>query len=182
MRLNEVGYPVLNDQLHQTIFGSQNRPLARPDMLERTKGLLSKFGIKTPVDYPDNLYDGPLPLPPLPGVDIEDTLEAMADEFVGDYIHLARAFAECKLPKVPGELDIVFQPGWTRYAWEKGRWVTEQVNHPLEKVFVYDCETFVEKGAFPIIGTAMSCKAAYVWLADEMVDPSLLNTLVHTVT
>ena len=173
MRLNEVGYPVLNDQLHQTVFGSEHRPLARPDSLERTKGLLSKFGIQTPVDFPDNLYDGPLPLPDLPGVDIESAFEAMADDFVGDYIHLARGFAECKLPRVPGEADVVFQSGWTRYTWEDGRWVTESVDCPCEKVFVYDCETFVEKGAFPIIGTALSGKAAYVWLADEMVDPTL---------
>ena len=48
-----------------------------------------------------------------------------------------------------------------------------QSQHPLEKVFVYDCETFVEKGAFPIIGTALSIKAAYVWLAEEMVNPAL---------
>ena len=34
-------------------------------------------------------------------------------------------------------------------------------------------ETFVVGGAFPVIGTCLSEKAAYVWLAAEMCDPSL---------
>ena len=49
----------------------------------------------------------------------------------------------------------------------------ESVPHPMEKAYVYDCETFVTAGAFPVIGTALSTEAAYIWLAAEMCDPLL---------
>jgi len=173
MRLNESGYPVLNDDLHQKIFGSLNRPTASEQPLERSWGLLRRFGVPVPVDYPDNLYDGDLPFPKLEGEDIIETFENMAGDFVDDYIDLANAFAECKLPNVPGIDDIVFEAGWTRYVQVKGKWQAESVPHPLERAYTFDCETFVQEGAFPVIGTALSCTAAYVWLAAEMVDPTL---------
>ena len=125
------------------------------------------------VDYPDNLYDGDLPFPELLGNDIHEHFEAMADEFVGHHIEEANKFSECKLPSCPGYDDVVFNPGWTRYTLEDGEWNAESVPHPMEKAYVYDCETFVTAGAFPVIGTALSSEAAYIWLAAEMCDPLL---------
>jgi len=173
MLKNEVGYPVLNDGLHQQIFGNLQRPAARPNALERSRGLLRRFNIQVPVDHPDNLYDGDLPFPDLLGDNIDEHFEAMAGEFIDDYIKAADAFAECKLPEVPGFDDIVFEAGWTRYTKVKGKWITESVPYPMEKAYTYDCETFVTAGAFPVIGTALSSEAAYIWLAAEMVDPTL---------
>ena len=173
MRLNEVGYPVLNDDLHQRVFGNSLRPVPKPALLERARGLLSRFNIPVPVDYPDNLYDGDLPFPKLEGNNIAEHFEAMAEELIGSHIQEANEFAECKLPEIPGYDDIVFNPGWTRYTQTKGVWKTEQVGGPLEKAYVFDTETFVTAGAFPVIGSALSTKAAYVWLAAEMCDPLL---------
>ncbi|MEC8737716.1 MAG: hypothetical protein VXX91_05760, partial [Planctomycetota bacterium] len=119
MRKNEVGYPVLSDDLHQRVFGSLHRPVARPNSLERAQGLLRKFGINTPVDHPVNLYDGDLPFPELIGNDITEHFEAMAAEFVDDYIEAGDRFASDPLPPIPGLDDIVFQPGWTRYTQKK---------------------------------------------------------------
>ena len=65
MQHNEQGYPILDDSLHQRIFGALNRPVARENALERSRGLLRRFNINVPVDYPDNLYDGDLPFPEL---------------------------------------------------------------------------------------------------------------------
>jgi DNA polymerase gamma 1 len=173
MHLNEQGYPVLSDELHRRIFGSTLRPQARANALERSRGVLSKFGIQVPVDYPDNLYDGDLPFPELIGDDINEHFEAMADEFIGHHVEAADHFAECKLPECPGYDDIVFKPGWTRYEKIEGVWSIESVAAPREKAYVYDCETFVTAGAFPVIGTALSSEAAYIWLAAEMCDPLL---------
>ncbi len=173
MLKNEVGYPVLNDELHQRIFGALPRPEALPSALERSQGLLRKFGIQVPVDHPDNLYDGDLPFPELLGENIEDHFEAMAGEFIDDYIEAANHFAECKLPAVPDFDDIIFEAGWTRYTKVKDQWKTESVPYPLEKAYTFDTETFVTAGAFPVIGTALSSEAAYIWLAAEMVDPTL---------
>ena len=173
MHLNEQGYPVLSENLHQRIFGSCQRPTAKPALLDRSQGLLKRFNIQVPVDYPDNLYDGDLPFPELLGDDINEHFEAMADDFIGQHMEDADKFATCKLPKCPGYDDVVFNPGWTRYTLEGDSWCAESVPHPLEKAYVYDCETFVTAGAFPVIGTALSTEAAYIWLAAEMCDPLL---------
>ena len=172
MRKNEVGYPVLSDDLHQRIFGSLQRPDARPNALERAQGLLRKFKISTPVDHPDNLYDGDLPFPQLEGNDIIEHFEVMAGEFIDGHIEEGDQFAACTLPQIPGLDDIVFEPGWTRYTQKKdGSFKVQRVAAPSEKAYVFDTETFVTAGAFPVIGSALSSKAAYVWLAAEMCDP-----------
>ena len=150
MKKNEVGYPVLSDDLHQKIFGSLQRPVARPNALERAQGLLRKFKISTPVDHPDNLYDGDLPFPELIGNDINEHFEAMAGEFVDDYIEEGDRFASDPLPQIPGLDDIVFEPGWTRYTQKKdGSFKIQRVAAPREKAYVFDTETFVTAGAFP---------------------------------
>ena len=173
MKLNEQGYPVLNDKLHGKLFGTARRPTPKSPSLERSRRLLSKFDITVPVDYPEGMFDGDLPYPELIGGSIESHFEAMAGEFIDEYQSLASDFATAKLPDVPGIDEFLFQPGWTRYTKVSGVWVTEQVPHPLERAFTYDTETFVTGGAFPVIGTALSTKAAYVWLAAEMCDPDL---------
>ena len=175
MKLNEQGYPVLNDSLHRKLFGSASRPAPKSMMLERSRRLLSRFDIPVPVDYPEGLYDGDLPFPNLMGGTIEEHFEKMAGEFVDDYKKFADEFSTAKLPKVPGYDDFVFQPGWTRYEWvaDSGEWNTTRVSHPLEQAFTFDTETFVTGGAFPVIGTALSEKASYIWLAAEMCDPTI---------
>lgn len=173
MNLNEQGYPVLNDELHEKLFGSVSRPVPSSMMLERSRRLLRRFDIPVPVDYPDGMYDGDLPFPKLMGGTIESHFEAMAGEFVDDYKSYANDFSTAKLPEIPGYDDFVFRPGWTRYEKVNGKWIIKQVPHPLEKAFTFDTETFVTGGAFPVIGTALSEKAAYIWLAAEMCDPSL---------
>ena len=173
MHLNEVGYPVLSDDLHNKVFGSLPRPVIQGLPLERSQGLLHKFGITTPVDYPENLYDGDLPFPELEGDNIDEHFEAMAGEFIDGHVMEADRFASCSLPKAPGHDDIVFMPGWTRYTHDGKVWTTESVPYPIEKAYVFDTETFVTAGAFPVIGSAISTEAAYLWLAAEMCDPLL---------
>ena len=46
-----------------------------------------------------------------------------------------------------------------------------------EPTLVFDTETFVTGGAFPVIGTALGSESAYVWLAAEMVDPLLEESM-----
>ena len=173
MQHNEQGYPILGDSLHSKIFGALERPVANENSLKRSRGLLRRFNINVPVDYPDNLYDGDLPFPELLGNDISEHFEQMAGEFVDEFIVEADRLASCRLPETPGFDDVVFQPGWTRYVKRGEVWHTEAVATPLEKAYIFDTETFVTAGAFPVIGSALSTEAAYIWLAAEMVDPTL---------
>jgi DNA polymerase gamma 1 len=172
-RFTELGYPVLSDELHCRIFGKE-KPVEMSRLAkQKAENLLKEFDIPTPVDYPEHLYDGPLPLPTLKAGNLQKHFEEIAREQVGEYKELADVYATVVLPEIPPRESLVFKPGWTRYTKVRGKWKTESVPYPLEKAFTFDTETYVHGGAFPIIGTALSAKAAYIWLASELIDPSL---------
>ena len=173
MRFTELGYPVVDEKIHNRIFGIETpKPMSRLAKQKATD-LLNQFEIATPVDYPEHLYDGPLPLPNLKGEELREHFENIAGEQVGRYRKLAQEFAIAPLPELPPKLNLVFEPGWHRYEKVGKKWKVEKVPYPLEEAFTFDTETFVHAGAFPIIGTALSAKAVYVWLASELVDPTL---------
>jgi DNA polymerase gamma 1 len=172
-RFTELGYPVLGDDLHHRIFGNQKPAAMGPSQERRTKGLLKQFGIKTPVDYPDHMYDGPLPLPTLQGASLGEHFEKIALDQIGQYKEWASEFANCKLAPLPPIEEFVFKPGWNRYAVTDGKWTIEPVPFPQENAFTFDCETYVKAGARPVIGTAVSAKAAYLWLAAEVINPEI---------
>jgi DNA polymerase gamma 1 len=174
MRKNELGYPVVSDEIHRKLFGTVPRPEPTQKQLDRAVSLLERFKIPVPVSHAEGMYDGPLPLPDLKGVTIEDHFENIAAEQIGHYKQYADDFAKAPLPSIPALEDIVLNPGWTRYAvGPSGEWITDTVPYPLESAFTFDTETFVQGGAFPIIGTALSSEAAYIWIADELIDPTI---------
>jgi hypothetical protein len=160
MRTTDLGYPVLGEDLHSRIFGKDKpRPMGRLQK-QKAENLLGEFDIQIPVDYPERLYAGDLPTPELRGSNLSEHFDKIATEQVGEYKKLGDAFAVCKLPELPPVEALVFKPGWLRYTKVRGKWKTESVPYPLEKAFTYDTETYVHGGAFPIIGTALSAKAA----------------------
>jgi DNA polymerase gamma 1 len=173
MRKTPLGYPVLSSNLHERIFGKQKPTAMSQLQQQRATSLLKQFDIQTPVDYPEHLYDGPLPLPELQGADLGKHFEKVALNQIGRYKELADEFAGCELPPLPPISEFVFKPGWHRYELVKGTWKVTKVPYPQEEAFTFDTETYVHGGAFPIIGTALSAKAAYVWLAAELIDPTL---------
>lgn len=174
MRKNELGYPVISDEIHRKLFGTVPRPEPAQKQLDRAISLLEKFKVPVPVTYAEGMYDGPLPLPDLKGVTIEDHFEKIAEEQIGHHKRNADDLAQASLPPIPPIDSLVLNPGWTRYVrQETGQWATESVPYPLESAFTFDTETFVQGGAFPIIGTALSAEAAYIWIADELIDPTL---------
>ena len=62
-RFTELGYPVLKSNLHSRIFGAIEPKAMSRIQRQKAENLLSEFDIETPVNYPDHMYDGPLPLP-----------------------------------------------------------------------------------------------------------------------
>jgi DNA polymerase gamma 1 len=148
MRKTALGYPVLSEDLHERIFGLEKPQEMSRLAKQKAENLLKGFNIATPVDYPEHLYDGPLPLPELQGENLQEHFEKIALDQIGSYKTLAEDFAQCKLPELPPVLELVFQPGWTRYTKVRGKWKTEAVPYPLEEAFTYDTETYVHGGAF----------------------------------
>ena len=69
-----------------------------------------------------------------------------------------------------------FYPGWTRYTKKYGTWEAEQVPYPLEAFLLYDTETFVRGGGHPVMATAASPEAWYLWIHPELISsPDLLT-------
>lgn len=173
---NELGYPIINNNLHKKLFyGSGGRPSISEHQLERAKIFLKDFGIQVPVDSPSNLYNGDLPFPKLQGSTIVEHFENIAKETVGKYVEAADDFsADQKIAPLPPISVIELKPGWTQYKQNKDNtWSVRGVKYPAEAAYIFDTETFVEKGAFPVIGTAIGKKAVYLWLSEEMVYPDL---------
>ena len=177
MKLTELGYPVLSDDLHEKVFGKEQRPEMSRLSVDRAANLLGQFNVSVPVDHPENLYDGSLPLPELKGDFLREHFDAIAGQQIGHYKLLGDNFAKAALPPLPPMSEVRFEPGWVRYERVEneaaGGWYIEHVDFPLEEAFTFDTETFVQGGSFPIIGTALSDKAAYLWLAKELIDPTI---------
>ena len=181
MQKNQLGYPVLTDEVHRKIFGGENRPQLSRIGKQKAEGLLKQFGVTTPVEHPESLYTGPLPLVDLNGLSLSAHFEKIATDQVGHYKQWADVFSSCALAPLPPVEAFKFEPGWTRYTWveneDAAAWHTERVDYPSEDAFTFDTETFVKGGNFPIIGTALSSEAAYIWLASELIDPTIPQDL-----
>jgi DNA polymerase gamma 1 len=171
MKQNEIGFPILSDELHAKLFGELDRPNPQQHKVERARRQLDRFGIPNPMDYPDNLYTGDLPLPKLKAANVVDHFEVIAKEQLGDYPELAEEFAKADLLPVPPAEVLRYEAGWTRYELVGDEWVVTN-EAPKERAFTFDTETYVHGGAYPIIGTGLSAKAYYLWLAKELLEPN----------
>lgn len=174
MKLNPLGYPVVSDEIHGKLFGTVNRPSPPETQLDRAISHLEQYGVPIPVSFPDSLYDGPLPLPGLSKGTIEEHFEFIAEQQISSYKEAANDFAQKPLPPIPSAFDLQLNSGWTRYTPKPGGgFKAELVPFPQESAFTFDTETFVHGGSLPIIGTAVSSEAVYLWLADEFIDETL---------
>lgn len=177
MQFTQLGYPVISGDNRIKLFGKEKAQKMSNQSLRQAESLLRKFNVQVPADHPKGLYDGPLPLPNLRGDFLHDHFEVIATEQIGHYKQLGDKFAKCALPPLPPVEELRFEAGWVRYEWVEneaaGGWYIEHVDFPQEEAFTFDTETYVHGGAFPIIGTALSEKATYIWLAKELIDPSL---------
>ena len=172
LNLNAMGFPVLSEDLHKRIFGEIEAPSPEQYKVQKSRRAMDRAEMPCPVDYPDNLYNGDLPIPALKGKDIFEHFENIAGEQIDEYIEAAHKFSKCEVLPPPPRDVIEYVPGWTRYEPKGDGWVVTQ-EAPKEKAFTFDTETFVKKGAYPIIGTALSDKAYYLWLARELVEVDL---------
>ena len=101
MNLNEVGFPILSDKLHGKLFGNMTRPQPSVRRVDHSIRMFKRSGIQTPVDYPENMYTGDLPIPKLKADNVIDHFEIIAKEQLGDYPELAEEFALAQLLPVP---------------------------------------------------------------------------------
>ena len=194
METNPLGYPVLNKKNAKKIFGNLKPKNFDPWGIENAKRNLKKFGIPVPV-YSEEVWEGDLPVPPLKGEDIFSHFDNVANEQVGRFIKYGD---ELKSNRVQVDFNLLYHnnisPSFKTFVdtlldhvkggvWLRAEPVViedgevflflDHVDTPTEPGFIFDTETFVKYKNYPIIGTACSHKAIYLWIASELLDPSL---------
>ncbi len=181
MEHNIFGYPIVNPKSMDRFFG--RRPYRmKEDQFQWIKSKLNSLDVPIPVDYNKDLLNYEIPVPPLLGKNIYEHYELAAQEFIGDSVHRVDNFIKTNVPEFPCPLleyksgKLLFngqeiKSGWTKIDYKT--WSIEPVSVPEEDVFIFDTETFVKHHNYPIMGTAVSSKAYYLWLAKEVLAPSL---------
>ncbi len=172
MRQNQLGYDMIPLEIRDQVFGEL--PLEGVDSsLQYNISNLESFGFKLPPKESGVSFPESMALPPLKAKTIQEHFEVIAREQLDGVTELAQEYTRKPLPPMPPLTKYQLNSGWTRYSvTEGGEWSVNPVPYPLEKVFTFDTETFVTKGSYPIIGTAVSSEACYIWLAKEFIDPS----------
>lgn len=78
----------------------------------------------------------------------------------------SRVLALAPRPEIPLVWEL--QQGWTRYYRSDDGIKTLQVPWPLEESVVFDTEVLYKVSQFPVMATAVSDKAWYVWLSPQL--------------
>ena len=176
-KFNPLGYELFNQP--KKIFGNAvELPSHNKFIIDKAKKNLASFGYNEPNQ--EKVYRGEIELPELLGSDIKEHFENMSQELIGKQLDMLFKFATRKLlwtKKLVEDainhpsLDIV--GGWQRYHIDGGSW--EKVEYPDDGVLIYDTETYVLGGNYPIIGQAMNHTYLYLWLPENL-DPQ--NNLI----
>lgn len=110
-------------------------------------------------------YTGEFPLPDL-STGLDKHFEAMAQDLAGPALALLDDFARFELPPLDSLPDnIIWQEGWTCYPWDG----PPRGAAPDEDVLVFDVETWVAQGEWPILAAAIGKHGVYVWLHPAIV-------------
>lgn len=175
MTLNSLGYSILSDQLNVKIFGSIVKPKEDHYKTNKVMDEMEKFGVKFPIKNPDSFSQLPddFDIPPIVGQTIVDHFHNISTQLMGPYEALLKGFVSLDVPSPPPSNVIVDVVGWARYEWAPEGWNVTRVNHILEDIAIFDTETFVKGSDFghPILATAVTNKAYYIWMHASFVDP-----------
>lgn len=171
--LNPYGLNVLDEHQLQMLMGKEVKPQPINElMLQLNIASQESFGVPSMADRLTN----DLPdfwAPPLLGNNIAEHFDAMASKFmeVHDLWPKWKHMLTPLTKRPPAELVVACEAGWNRFALQlDGTWARTRCEHPLEPAFSFDTETFVKGSDFakPIIATATSGKAHYIWLSHHL--------------
>lgn len=172
-KLNSLGYVVLSDSMNSKVFGED--VTANPPAGKKVSDIVSemeKFGVEFPVKNPDNFFIEDFALPALQADNIKTHFDKISKEVCSERMRLMKDFAYTEIPDAPGKADYVLHAGWVKYPFDGSPEVVDGIE---EQIGVFDCETFVKGSDFahPILATAVTEKAYYIWM-----HPSFVNTKI----
>ena len=174
-KLNVLGYATLSDGMNRQVFGDCETSPVKPETIKSIKASMENFGVTFPIENPGGFFMDDFELPKLKGKNIKEHFENISKSLVSDQIKVMKDFAYSDLPKKPSTQYIVNTPGWTKYIPTKDGF---DITHPEvieEDIAVFDCETFVKGSDFshPILASAVTDTAYYIWMHECYVDPSI---------
>jgi DNA polymerase gamma 1 len=168
--LTVLGYASLSPEMEKKVFGEKTEkyvptPMEKNSIIEE----MEKFGVEFPIKNPDSFFIPEFNLPDLEADTIQEHFKKISESLVGEKSEVMKDFANSSAPRVPQ--NILNKKGWVRYAAEE----ISIVPYPLEDIFIFDCETFVKGSNFghPILATAVSDKAYYIWMHESYVNPNI---------
>jgi len=168
VRTNQTGQPMIPASLRAQVLPGY--PEKRFSKFEWTVAWhqeeFRSFGLPSPAKLPPTVYDVSPKLPELLGGNAVDHIEQMGMELMGPTDHKLRKFLAATWPAMPH--DFLESPGWTRYAPNEP---PESVQKILEDTVVFDVETMVKFGAWPVLAAALTAEAWYIWIHPAVVTP-----------
>jgi DNA polymerase gamma 1 len=187
--LSPLGYAVLSPEMTKAAFGTEPvesyapDPRNVPDVMEG----MERFGVQFPIKNPDTFTGLPeFYIPGLEGENISEHYRNISNMILADKVKLLKGFADTEVPHPPDAKDLVYQAGWTKYAWavDSGTGLVSWEVSPSPgglsdtPIAVFDCETFVKGSDFghPILATAVSPDSYWVWMHESFVNPEVPYT------
>jgi DNA polymerase gamma 1 len=172
-KLNQLGYVVLSDTMNSRIFGEEVEPSVPDDKkVSSVKEEMEKFGVEFPIKNPDSFFIEDFNFPKLQAATIKDHFDAISKEITADRVRMMKDFAYTDIPDTPDKTKYFLYAGWVKYPFDG---TAEIVDGIEERIGVFDCETFVKGSDFahPILATAVTDKAYYIWMHPSFVDPRI---------
>ncbi|CAF0845752.1 unnamed protein product [Rotaria sordida] len=163
-RRNPLGIQMLSSKLHKQLFSSVGEPVYADENIEKSKVHLQQFDLGS--NESEILDDIEFNLPPLESKNLTKHFEIIARKQSKPYVDLIYQLIKANIPSQPTAWKSA--KGWTKYS--KDGQTTISVGHPDEKVLVFDVETLVCEGNFPVLAVALSPNHWYSWCSSRLID------------
>lgn len=164
---NEVNIQMIDRNIQESLFGKR---IPSYTLSQLACDALKKHGINAREKRAE-VESMHIDFPKM-GDDVKHHFEKIALELSEPYLNLINCLPS-STPTLPTQWD--FKSGWTRYADGEMR----AVESPSEDCFVFDTEVLVEESNAPIIATAVTDKAWYLWVSSRLFNE--LDTLDNNV-
>ena len=164
---------MLSDTMSSKVFGE--KVVVKDTSKKKISDIcdeMEKFGVEFPIKNPDNFFIDDFALPPLQADNIKSHFDKISKDVCSARVGLMKDFAYTELPEAPDKTKFFLHAGWVRYPFDSAAEVVDGIE---EQIGVFDCETFVQGSDFahPILATAVTEKAYYIWM-----HPSFVNTKI----
>lgn len=172
-RLNELGIQMLPHHLHCKLFKNFTNKEVSPKLLATIKSHLKQHGLTSQTNQ--TLTNVDFELPELFGNDLEEHFFNLGYQQSQPYSVLTDYLLEQQLPIRPA--TWFFKEGWTKY--DSGSKKAFAVKHICDDAIIFDVETMVAHGNYPVIATAVSSTAWYSWCSPRLFENKVSNKAIN---